>query len=208
MPKFLLLLLLVSPALLSNVEDGEKFKFFKKEGYIVTNEGEKIEGEVLLRRDKTYDEVRIKFVGADGSKTLYKATDIKEYGFRDIEDDEYGNRVWQWKYYVSQTVDLAPIPFGPKTVFMERVSEGNVILYEYWVQVNKNIENPYLRIFYLQRGDEFVKVTEENFTTVTAAFFSDNAEISSKMGDVNHRFRHLEKVVDRYNAWKERSKDI
>lgn len=204
MSKFLLLVLFISPALLSNTEEAEKFKFFKKEGYIITNDGDKIEGEVLLRRDKTYDEVRIKFIGADGEKKLYKAVDIKEYGFRDIEDDEYGNRVWQWKHYVSQSVDLAPIPFGPKTVFMEKVAEGDVVLYEYWVQANKNIDNPYIRMFYLQRGEEFLKVTEDNFEEVTKSFFSDNEEIASKMGEVNHRFRHLEKIVGRYNAWKAR----
>lgn len=205
MSRLLLTILFVLPTMLMNADGVNGVaKVFKKEGYIINNDGEKVNGHLILRRDKTYDEVKVKFVDHNGKKFTYKATDIKEFAFRDIQDDEFGNRVWKWNYYASRKVDESPIPFGPKEVFMERIAEGNVTLYQYWIQHNRNIENPYRRVFYLERGDERVKLTEENFVEEASAFFSDNEDISMKMGQVNHRFRHMKRVVDTYNFWHKR----
>ncbi len=202
MSRILLLLLFSFPVFMSNTTGVESVaKIFKKEGYVITNTGEKLNGFLLLRRDKTYDEVKIKFIDHKGKKYTYKATAIKEFGFRDIQDDEAGNRVWKWNYYVSKTAESAPIPFGPKQVFMERISTGDVNLYQYWIQANKNIENPYKREFYLERGDEWIRLTEENYVEEGSAFFSDNQELAIQMGEVNHRFRHMKKVTNRYNSW-------
>jgi hypothetical protein len=183
-------------------------KTFKKEGYVITNTGDKLNGHLILRRDKTYDEVKIKFIDHNNKKKTYKATDIKEFAFRDIQDDEAGNKIWKWNYYVSKKAKTSPIPFGPKDVFMEKVSDGNVNLYQYWIQANRNIENPYKREFYLERGDEWIRLTEENYVDLASEFFSDNEEISIKMGQVNHRFRHMKKVTNRYNSWISRQENF
>lgn len=205
----LLLILFTFPVFMSNTAGVENVaKVFKKEGYIITKTGEKQNGFLLLRRDKTYDEVKIKFIDFENNKITYKATDIKEFAFRDIQSDEAGNRVWKWNYYVSKKAEISPIPFGPKEVFMEKVVDGNVNLYQYWIQANKNIENPYKREFYLERGDEWVRLTEENYVELASAFFSDNEEISIKMGQVNHRFRHMEKVTQAYNDWLKRQENF
>jgi hypothetical protein len=190
------------PMLMSNIAKGEPAdKLFDKEGYVITNEGEKLNGILSLRRDKTYDEVKIKFTDSEGNKFTYKADMIKEFAFRDIQDDEAGNRVWKWNYFVSKKVEIPPVPFGPKEVFMERVVEGNVNLYQYWIQVNKDVENPYKREFYLERGTEWVKLTEENYIDEAKKFFSDYEELAIQMGQVNHRFRHMENVAKQYNTW-------
>ena len=176
----------------------------KKEGYIVTKSGEKINGHVTIKNNITLDQVKIKFIDYKGQKFSYKAKDISGYGYRDIQDTEWGGREWAWVHYESRNVSVAPIPFGPKTVFMERVAEGDVVLFQYWIQVNSNIENPYKRYFFLERNGERVELTNENFVQEASSFFSDNVEIAQNMGQVNHRFRHMKRVVNNYNNWKAR----
>ena len=209
MSRILLLLLFSFPVFMSNtMEVGNLAKVYKKEGYVITKAGDKISGTLLLRRDKTYDEVKIKFIDFNKVKKTYKATDIKEFAFRDIQADDAGNRVWKWNYYVSKTAENSPIPFGPKEVFMEKVVEGNVNLYQYWIQANRNIENPYKREFYLERGDEWIQLTEESYIELAGTFFSDNEELAIKMGQVNHRFRHMERVTKSYNSWINRQENF
>ena len=209
MSRILLLILFVFPVFMSNTAGVESVaKVFKKEGYIITKTGEKQNGFLLLRRDKTYDEVKIKFIDHHNNKETYKAEDIREFAFRDIQSDEAGNRVWKWNYYVSKKAETSPIPFGPKEVFMEKIVDGNVNLYQYWIQANKNIENPYKREFYLERGDEWVRLTEENYIELAGNFFSNNEELSIKMGQVNHRFRHMGKVTKAYNSWVDRQENF
>ena len=63
MSRILLLLLFSFPVFMSNtMEVGNLAKVYKKEGYVITKAGDKISGTLLLRRDKTYDEVKIKFI--------------------------------------------------------------------------------------------------------------------------------------------------
>ncbi len=198
----ILLLFITIPVFLSNVAGVNKK--FKYEGYIINAEGEKINGHVILKSNLTYDEVKIKFINYKGKKSTYKAKNIKGFGYRSIKNNEAGNRSWMWSHYESKKVDEAPVPFGPKNVFMERITEGEVVLFQYWIQQNTNIDNPYKRYFYVQRGDETVKLTNKNFIEEGRAFFSDNEDIVANLGKVNHRFRHTKKVVKKYNDWKAR----
>jgi hypothetical protein len=203
--KFTLIALLGFTLLLANTATaGTNKKSKKKEGYIVTKTGEKINGYVIIKNNITLDQIKIKFIDFKGEKSSYKAKDIKGYGYRAIRDNEAGNRAMLWSHYESRGVEKAPMLFGPKTVFMERIAEGDVVLFEYWIQVNSNIENPYQRYFFLERDGERVKLTNENFVAEGASFFSDNQDIADKMGQVNHRFRHMKRVVNVYNNWKKR----
>lgn len=207
--EYLLLLIVAIPMFLSNTDGvSAERKKNKHEGYIVTNDGKKINGFVLVKANLTLDQVKIKFIDFKGKKKTYRAKNIKEYGYRSIKTNEAGNRDWMWTYYESRNVDEAPIPFGPKQVFMERLVQGDATLFEYWIQVNSNIENPYKRYFYLERDSERVKLTRENFVTKAQLFFSDHSEIVNMMGKVNHRFRHMERVTKKYNNWKKRQADV
>ncbi|MGB0863143.1 MAG: hypothetical protein ACPG19_10000 [Saprospiraceae bacterium] len=203
--RFTLIAILGFALLLSHsATAGTNKKSKKKEGYIINEAGKKINGYVIIKNNITLDQIKIKFIDFKGKKSSYKAKDIKGYGYRAIRDNEVGNRAMLWSHYESRKVEKAPIAFGPKTVFMERVAEGDVVIFEYWMQVNSNIENPYKRYFFLERDGERVKLTDENFVERSASFFSDNQDIANKMGQVNHRFRHMKKVVERYNNWKKR----
>lgn len=207
--EYLLLLIVAIPMFLSNTDGvSAERKKNKHEGYIVTNDGKKINGFVLVKANLTLDQVKIKSIDFKGKKKTYRAKNIKEYGYRSIKTNEAGNRDWMWTYYESRNVDEAPIPFGPKQVFMERLVQGDATLFEYWIQVNSNIENPYKRYFYLERDSERVKLTRENFVTKAQLFFSDHSEIVNMMGKVNHRFRHMERVTKKYNNWKKRQADV
>lgn len=205
----LLLLTLIIPTFLSNTDGiNAARKKFKHEGYIVTKEGKKINGFVIVKSNITFDEVKIKFIDFKGKKKTYRAKDINEYAYRSIKTNEAGNREWMWTYYESRKVDEPPVPFGPKQVFLERLEQGDATLFEYWIQVNSNIENPYKRHFYLERDGKRVKLTRENFVTKAQLFFSDHSEIVNMMGKVNHRFRHMERVTKKYNNWKKKQADV
>lgn len=205
MKHYLLFMVLLFPVFLSNTSGCEDAKrTFKYEGYIIDADGNKQNGYVILKAHLTLDQVKIKFINHKGKKKTYKPKDIKGYGYRDIKDNEYGNRAWIWSHYETRTADVAPVAFGPKTVFMERVTEGEVVLFQYWIQKNTNIEKPYHRIYYLERGNERVKLTEEDFIEKGKLFFSDNETIATNMGKVNHRYRNMNRVVNNYNSWKEK----
>ena len=169
-------------------------------GYIMTKEGEKVNGKIKAR-NVTIDQVKITFI-TDGKKKTYKPKNIQGYGYEHLGENQFGETVYTWRHYRSKMAQsFAPRPFTSKHVFMEIMEEGDVTIYDYYVESPSDIKNPYKRFFYVERnGDnELIEFSKENFVTAAKSFFADAPELASKIGKINHRFRHAYRIVQLYN---------
>ncbi len=176
---------------------GKKYK-----GYIVNKNGIKIEG-LINARNVISDQVKITFYQGRKKKT-YKPKDIQGYGYEHIGENQFGEDVYQWRHYKSKIAQsFAPRAFASKQVFMEIMEEGEVTVYDYYVQAPSDIKNPYKRFFYLEKqgSKEFIEISKDNYIETAKDYFGDYNELASNIGKINHRFRHLYKVVKLYNTW-------
>ena len=172
----------------------------KYKGYIITEQGKKITG-IIKARNVTTDQVKITFIQYR-KKKIYKPRDIQGYGYEHLGENQFGETVYTWRHYRSKMAQsFAPRPFASKHVFMEIMEEGKVTLYDYYVQSPSDIKNPYKRFFYVERAGskDFIELSKDNFVTEAKSFFSDTPELASKIGKINHRFRHAWRIVQLYN---------
>ena len=86
---------------------------------------------------------------------------------------------------------------------MEVMEEGAVTLYDYYIERPANIKNPYKRFFYIQKesSNQLVELTQNNYRKITRQLFIDHTVLVAKVGQINHRFRHIWKMVRTYNQW-------
>jgi len=199
MKKLLIIVLLSVFAV--NIFAGHK----RFDGYIINMQNERIEGQIKIK-GLIAAQVKVTFI-EKGKRSVYKPMDILGYGYQYFGKNEFGNNAYNWKHYkCKKAISSAPSMFISKTVFMEVIEAGNVTVYDYYAEKRNDIENPYNRYCYLERegSDEWTEVTEENYISVASVFFKDNTELVSKIGMVNHHFRHLWKVVRLHNDWIEK----
>ncbi len=173
-------------------------------GYIITMDGERIEGKVKSK-SVTTDQMKVTFFQGK-EKTTYKAKELAGYGYEHVGENQFGEDVLTWRHYKTKKAQsFAPKAFASKTVFMEVMVEGTVTLYDYYVETPRDIENPYKRFFYLEReaDAQLIEISKNNYEELASIYFEDNFELADKIGTINHRFRHLYKVVQIYNDWNE-----
>jgi hypothetical protein len=173
-------------------------------GYIINKDGQRIEGKIKTQ-NVAVDEMKITFIEG-GTKIVYKPTDLIGYGYEFLGENEFGEDTRVWRHYKSKTaVSFAPKFYASKEVFMEVMEDGEVTLYDYYVETPGNIDNPYTRFFYMERQgtNELIEISEENFEMEVSTYFADNMELAQNVGNVNNRFRHLWKIVRLYNDWSE-----
>jgi hypothetical protein len=171
-------------------------------GYIINKGGERIDGEIKTR-NVTVDEMKITFIERQ-TKIVYKSTDLIGYGYEFLGENEFGQVTRIWRHYKSKTaISYAPKFYASKEVFMEVMEQGEVTLYDYYVETPGNIDSPYTRFFYMERQgtNELIEISEDNFEQSAGVYFADNEKLAQSVGTVNNRFRHLWKIVRLYNDW-------
>ncbi len=169
-------------------------------GYIITLQGKRMDG-FIKTRNVTTDQMKITFEGVS-----YKPFEIEGYGYEEKGENQFGEAALQWRHYRSKkAVSFAPKAFASKDVFMEIMQEGEVTIYDYYVETPQDIENPYKRFFYMERkgANDWVEVSETNYVEIGKKYFEDNKDIVKQMGGVNYRFRNMWNIVKIYNDWKE-----
>ena len=118
-------------------------------GYIINKDGQRIDGQIKTK-NVTTDEMKITFIEGK-TKIVYKPEDLIGYGYEFLGENEFGEETRVWRHYKSKTaVSLAPRFYASKVVFMEMMEEGEVTLYDYYVETPGNIDNPYTRFFYME----------------------------------------------------------
>ena len=195
LPLMLFLFLLIT--FTTQAKKGERFP-----GYILTLDGEKIEGEIIAG-SITDNEVKVQFIaeGKDKKKT-YKAKQLKGYGFEVIEEDDLGLQYKSWVHFEQQKVDYPPKPFASTTVFMQREEAGALTLYCYYVEVRNDRKNPMRYHYYVKNDDgSLVKVEKKDFRKMARKLFKNYKAMYSKIGKKDFEYKNLDRMVRDYNYW-------
>jgi hypothetical protein len=172
-------------------------------GYVVLNNDSKIEGTIQML-SPTLNEVKVKFVSTDGKKQLYKAKEVKEYGFK---VEKWNNKTRKHDtniiIYSRQKVLRSPIAFGPTQVLLERQITGHINLYNHFVEANTNVDAPLEHVVYLQKmmTNDLVSVNKDNYKTVLKGMMAEYPELSARIGAKGFKFRAIEKTISSFNEW-------
>jgi len=190
----------------ANVPPYEIEEDFKKsdpvQGYIVTLENKKIEGEIIAG-SITDNEVKIIFISeTNEKKKTYKAKELLGYGYESIEEDDLGLEYKRWIHYEQQKVDYPPKPFGSTTVFMQREESGALTLYCYYIEVRNNRKQPFRYHYYIKNdNNKLVKIEKDDFRKVANKVFKDYQAMNSKIGGKDFQYKNLDRMVRDYNFW-------
>jgi hypothetical protein len=153
-------------------------------GYVVMASGDTIRGEIKHNPKKEFaqfSKVTIKLSETE-TKTL-KAEKVKLYS--------YGATT-----FISRLVD-------GEQVFMKRISEGAIDLYEWQYEAYRGNEVVIRSDFYLEKEGEAepVRVKEGKFTKQVAEIMSDNEDIVKELEEKKYNYENISEVVDNYNQW-------
>ena len=172
------------------------------QGYVVLNNDEKVEGSITML-SPSLNEVKVKFTSKDGQKKVYKAKEVKEYGFQ-VEKWNSKTRTHDVNTitYVRQDVERSPIAFGPTNVLVERQVTGTVNMYNHFIEQNSNAQNPFVHVILAEKeAGDLVEVTKSNYKVVLKEMTADYPELSAKIGSRGYGFKHVAQIISTYNNW-------
>ncbi len=172
------------------------------EGYVVLNSDEKVEGTIQML-SPSLNEIKVKFTSKDGKKITYKAKEVKEYGFQ-VKKWNKATRTHDENtiIYVRQNVERSPIAFGPTNVLVERQAEGEINMYNHFVEMNSSPQNPFEHVVYVQKASgDLVSIDKTNYKIVLKDMTAEYTELSEKIGTKGHGFKHIAAIVNTYNTY-------
>ncbi len=174
------------------------------EGYLIKNNEDRILGKIEMLTP-AMNEVKIKFINAHQKKKVFKAKDVKEYGFS-VEKWNKKTRQFETEQitYTRKTVARSPVPFGPKEVLLEREVGGEVSLYHHFIQQNISRKTPFLHIIYIQTEykGKLIEINKSNYRKILRKIVADHPELLAKIGKKGYGFGYLAKTIAAYNHWK------
>ncbi len=169
-------------------------------GYIITNDGDTIEGRVKVQT-RSKNQVKVKFTKAgDGQKQKsYKPKNALGYGYLTEENNQSPQRVDKWRHFLRKKSDQPAIPFGSTNVFMEVKATGKARLYSFYKQNNGQVEYTYLHYYFLEfeDGSRERKISQNDFDWAVPAFLEDCSRIRNLIE--SHGYSKLEEIVSDYN---------
>ena len=151
----------------------------------------------------TLNEVKVKFISKKNKKKVFKAKEVKEYGFK-VEKWNHKTRQHDINTitYVKQTVERSPIAFGPKEVLVERQVAGTINMYNHFVEMNSNVKMPFEHIIYVEKtANELVSLTKKNYRKVLKEMTAEYPELQAKVGSRGYGFKHVAQIIETYNNW-------
>ncbi|MCB0382521.1 MAG: hypothetical protein KDD05_04265 [Psychroserpens sp.] len=205
----LLMTVLMSSFGFSQIDDNWEDVSEKLPGYIITNEGEKIEG-YLKRFLKIKSQRKVKFFKTlEDKPVVYGPEDLKAYK---IENDYYETHPYE---------GLS----GKTNVFLLRTVDGKISLFDYYIRVeddkgaemtlskkgNTEISLDFdgskiqTEILAVKNGDDYLKFASSkvifSFKNIMSKYVSDYPELAKKIKDKEKGYRILSilNIVNEYN---------
>ena len=206
----LLMTVLMSSFGFSQIDDNWEDVSEKLPGYIITNEGEKIEG-YLKRFLKIKSQRKVKFFKTlEDKPVVYGPEDLKAYK---IENDYYETHPYE---------GLS----GKTKVFLLRTVDGKISLFDYYIRVeddkgaemtlskkgNTEISLDFdgskiqTEILAVKNGDDYLKFASSNvifsFKNIMSKYVSDYPELAKKIKDKEKGYRILS-ILNIVNEYKQ-----
>ena len=170
------------------------------EGSIVLENGETLVGQIQML-SPTMNEVKVKFIASNGQSTTYKAKEVASYTFDfpkyDHKTKSYNNITVE---YVKKNVTVAPIPFGPKEVLVERQAEGVVSLYNFYTET-RAAAHAFSHNYFVEKDGQMVEVNRENFKSIMKDMVADYPQLKAKVGTKGYSYKYIANIVNEYNNY-------
>ena len=168
------------------------------EGSVTLENGETLKGQIQML-SPTLNEVKVKFIASNGQATTYKAKDVASYSFKfpkyNASTKSYDNQTVE---YVKKNVTVAPVPFGPKAVLVERQVEGTVSLYNFYAET-RAAAHAFTHNYFVEKDGQMIEVTRENFKTILKDMVADYPELQAKVGKKGYGYKYITNIITEYN---------
>lgn len=174
-------------------------------GYIVTNAEDTLHGQIRMLTP-AMNEVKVKFIDNTNKQHTYKASDLLSYAFKvPVYNHNTKQHDEKWIFYVRKTVDVAPLAFASKDVLVERPVAGSMSVYNFYME-RADVNEPIAHKFYVEKSENvLVSVDRENFKGTMKNLTADYPELCSKIGKKGYGYKHMSKIAEEYNTWKEQN---
>ena len=195
------LIILILVIVLTTTISASAIKVYQ--GYVILNDDSQLEGKIQML-SPTLNEVKVRFTSKDNKRNIFKAKEVKEYGFK---VEKWNNKTRQHDInsiiYVRQTVERSPIAFGPIKVLIERQISGSISMFNHFVEQNSNVKNPFVHILYVQKGEKgnLVNLTKKNYRTILKEMTAEYPELQAKVGSRGYGFKYIDQIITTYNNW-------
>lgn len=201
--KFTLLLLFLIFSFQHAFADGEKRKNLY-EGFVITSMGDTLRGQVQFI-NPVFNELKVRFYSEDGKRITYKTNDIVEYAF--LFPDKKDKKL-KWVNYVRKRVDVSPIKstVDINTVFLQRVIQGKVTLYNYYtLETTKINSRSYVKNYYVEQqtpdGFDLTHVDTDNFREYARTLLASNDELFQQLGTSGYGYKFFAEIVKEHNKF-------
>ena len=170
------------------------------EGSVVLTNGETLVGQIQML-SPTLNEVKVKFIASNGKATTYKANEVTSYNFvfpkYDASTKSYKNETVE---YVKKTVEVSPVPFGPKEILVERQEAGSISLYNFYAET-RAAAHAFSHNYFVEKDGQMIAVTQENFKSVVKDMVADYPALKVKVGKKGYGYKYIAKIIKEYNDY-------
>lgn len=203
--KFTLLLITLLTVQLSYADSDRTKNLF--EGFVITSMGDTVRGQVQFV-NPVYNELKVRLYNEKGKKiATYKTHDIVEYAFLFYDKKE---KAHEWVNYVRKRVEVAPLKSTSNsktvTVFLQRVTQGQVTLYNYYTLSTSKINSRnYVKNYYVEQqtpdGFDLTHVDMDNFRDYSRTLLATNNELSEQLGKSGYGYKYFAKIIEQHNKF-------
>ena len=197
MKNFTTLFTIIFLATTFSVSANDDVKVYK--GSVVLANGETLNGSIEML-SPTLNEVKVKFIGADGKAVIFKAKEVESYQFifpkYNAETKSYDEELIE---YVKKPVAVPPVPFGSKEALLERQAKGTINLYNFYVETRESA-HAFEHSFLVEKNSQMMTVTRENFKELIKELVADYPELKMKVGTKGYGYRNIAAIVQEYNS--------
>lgn len=170
-------------------------------GYVVTTEQDTLYGSIFVV-SPTANELKVKFIDENKNKYNFKARDLESYAFEVPKyNKELKKHTTEWIQYVRKTVEDAPIRFGTNDILVERQVNGDIQVYNQYIEADAKIAGTLAHFFYVESQGkvDFTKITKNNYKDIMKKATADFMELNKKIGQKGFGYKHIVKIAQLYN---------
>lgn len=172
-------------------------------GKVTLTNGETIEGQIYII-SPTSNQLKVKVKDSKNKKHKFASKEVDNYTF---EVPRYNKHLKKHINvtisYVSKTVEDAPVRFGTKDILVERPVDGDLKVYNQYMEEDAKIGGSLAHVFYVERADGtlgFTKVTKANYKEVMRQATADFPALQEKIGTSGFGYKHILKMAKAYNT--------